>query len=133
MVIMMWMVMILIQVQYVWVSVPNLTSLPSILNKLTHLQYNTSDCGCYIDGSIKADGSFCTSTDSCPCNGNGVCTCRIGYFGEKCEKCKVGYYYADGNDSDTSASCKGMHNTSYKLHIVVLETSFYHSKTYILF
>ena len=106
--------------------------LPSILNKLTHLQYNISDCGCYIDGSIKADGSFCTSTDSCPCNGNGVCTCRIGYFGEKCEKCKVGYYDADGNDSDTSASCKGMHNTSYKVHIV-LEIPFYHSKTYILF
>ena len=65
------------------------------------------DCACYIDGSLKADGSICTSTDPCPCEANGACTCGIGYIGNKCDECKSGFFDLDGNESDSITSCTG--------------------------
>ena len=65
------------------------------------------DCECYIDGSLKADGSICTSTDPCPCDLNGACTCGIGYMGNKCDECKSGYFDLDGNEVDSITSCIG--------------------------
>ena len=74
------------------------------------------DCACYIDGSLKVDGSDCTSNDECPCDTNGLCSCGIGYTGEKCDKCVSGYYDFDGNDLDGSATCSGKFilNIAYK-------------------
>ena len=73
----------------------------------TYTLHHNLDCACYIDGSLKVDGSDCTSNDVCPCDANGLCTCGIGYTGEKCDKCETGYYDFDGNDLDGSASCTG--------------------------
>ena len=74
-----------------------------------------SDCDCYIDGSLKADGLFCTSADPCPCDSEGICTCGIGYIGDKCDQCHSGYYDADENDSDSLATCIGIRNSSIDL------------------
>ena len=71
---------------------------------------HTLDCGCFIDGSLKADGSICTSIDPCPCNSEGICTCETGYIGDKCNQCDSGYYDADENDSDSLATCTGNKN-----------------------
>ena len=76
---------------------------------------NALDCGCFIDGSLKADGSFCTSADPCPCDSEGICTCGIGYIGGKCDQCHSGYYDVDENDSDSLATCIGIRNSSIDL------------------
>ena len=76
---------------------------------------HTLDCGCFIDGSLKADGSICTSIDPCPCNSEGICTCETGYIGDKCNQCDLGYYDVDENDSDSLATCTGNENTSIHL------------------
>ena len=65
------------------------------------------DCDCNIDGSLKEDGSVCLSSEICPCDSNGLCTCGINYYGDKCEKCEKGFYDSDGNNSDTNATCTG--------------------------
>ena len=65
------------------------------------------DCPCNIDGSLKNDNSVCTSTDPCPCDSNGVCTCRIGYTGDNCVDCEAGYFDTDGNNFDSISSCTG--------------------------
>ena len=41
------------------------------------------------------------SSEICPCDSNGLCTCGINYYGDKCEKCEKGFYDSDGNNSDT--------------------------------
>ena len=48
-----------------------------------------SGCLCNTEGSLKLDGSVCTLTDPCPCDSDGLCTCRIGSTGEKCNQCEV--------------------------------------------
>ena len=75
------------------------TSLPN--------SYYDVDCLCNIDGSLKNDGSVCTSTDPCPCDSNGVCACRIGYTGDNCVECETGYFDLDGNNFDSSSTCAG--------------------------
>ena len=70
---------------------------------------NNLDCACYNNGSLKDDGSICTSTDPCPCDSNGACACGVGYIGNKCDECKSGYFDLDGNDSDSIANCTGEH------------------------
>ena len=44
-----------------------------------------SDCLCNIEGSLKSDNATCTNVDPCPCNIYGVCTCKSGYIGDKCD------------------------------------------------
>ena len=44
-----------------------------------------SDCLCNIEGSLKSDNATCTNVDPCPCNIDGVCTCKLGYIGDKCD------------------------------------------------
>ena len=51
---------------------------------------------------MKSDGSVCTLTDPCPCDSDGLCTCRIGSTGEKCNQCEAGYYI-----NDSFATCAG--------------------------
>ena len=68
------------------------------------------DCVCFIDGSLKTDGSICTSIDPCPCDSEGICTCETGYIGDKCNQCDSGYYDADENESDSLATCAGNKN-----------------------
>ena len=72
-----------------------------------HDRYCGIDCFCNINGSLKIDGSLCTSSDPCPCGSTGVCACSLGYTDEKCNQCEDGYYDVDGNDSDSSAICLG--------------------------
>ena len=50
------------------------------------------ECSCNVDGSLNSDGSKCTSTDKCPCNTDGICTCKIGYTGDKCDECEASYF-----------------------------------------
>ena len=57
---------------------------------------------------MKDDGSICTSSDPCPCDTNGVCTCGIGFKGGKCDECDSGYYDLDGNESNSIATCTGI-------------------------
>ena len=45
---------------------------------------NCTECLCNIEGSLKSDKSTCTSTDPCPCNSDGVCTCSTGFGEDKC-------------------------------------------------
>ena len=66
------------------------------------------DCDCYINGSIDADGSICINSKPCPCDTNGICTCQLGYMGDKCNKCQAGYFDFDGNNLDSTTSCSGM-------------------------
>ena len=77
-----------------------------LLPKQKTFQLNCSnvvlDCACSIVGSLKSDGSFCSATDPCPCNTNGICSCEIGHAGDKCDECETGYY-----DTDGSSSCIG--------------------------
>ena len=47
---------------------------------------NCTECLCDIDGSLKADNTICTSNEPCPCNSNGVCSCKDGYYGDKCDQ-----------------------------------------------
>ena len=48
------------------------------------------DCACYINGSIDGDdGSICIDSKPCPCDTKGICTCQLGYMGEKCNKCEA--------------------------------------------
>ena len=77
-----------------------------ILSQVSWLYYDV-DCSCNIDGSLKNDESVCTSTDPCPCDINGVCTCRIGYTGDNCIECEAGYYDVGGNNFDSSSTCAG--------------------------
>ena len=57
---------------------------------------------------MKDDGSICTSSDPCPCDTNGVCTCGTGFKGGKCDECDSGYYDLDGNESNSIATCTGI-------------------------
>ena len=68
------------------------------------------DCDCYINGSIDADGSICINSKPCPCDTNGICTCQLGYMGDKCDKCQAGYFDLDENNLDSTTSCSGMCN-----------------------
>ena len=90
------------------------------VSKLIYVHINDNDtlmlqksliieCACFIDGSLKTDGSMCTSFDPCPCDSNGACACGVGYIGNKCDECKSGYFDLDGNDSDSIANCTGEH------------------------
>ena len=81
-----------------------------------HINYNDTlmlqksliiECACFIDGSLKTDGSMCTSFDPCPCDSNGSCKCGIGYAGDKCDECEAGYFDLDGNGANLVASCSG--------------------------
>ena len=80
-----------------------------------HINYDTLmlqksliiECACYIDGSLKTDGSMCTSIDPCPCDSNGSCKCGIGYSGDKCDECEAGYFDLDRNNLDSTTSCSG--------------------------
>ena len=72
-----------------------------------NFNFPTLDCACYIDGSLNALGFVCTSTEPCPCQSKGVCNCVTGFTGDKCDNCELGYYDADGNESDSTTSCKG--------------------------
>ena len=65
------------------------------------------DCGCNFDGSLKTDASACLSSDPCPCDSNGICTCQLGYTGDKCNECETGYHDADGSFSDGNSTCTG--------------------------
>ena len=47
---------------------------------------NCTECLCNIDGSLKTDNSTCTSDEPCPCDSTGVCSCKDGYYGEKCDQ-----------------------------------------------
>ena len=71
------------------------------------------DCACYIDGSLKADFSICTSFDPCPCDSNGSCKCGKGYTGDKCDVCEEGYFDLDGNGSNLVANCSGNQTNKY--------------------
>ena len=64
-----------------------------------------SECLCNIGGSLKSDNTTCTNTDPCPCSTNGICTCRTGYNGEKCNLCNMGYFDSDFISSNTMANC----------------------------
>ena len=82
---------------------------------------NNLDCACYIDGSLKDNGSICTSTDPCPCDSNGACACGVGYIGNKCDECKSGYFDLDGNESNSITSCIGKsfkNSHQYFQHVV---------------
>ena len=53
---------------------------------------NCSECLCNIFGSLKSDNNACTTDNSCPCNTDGVCTCGMGYAGDKCDICTSQYF-----------------------------------------
>ena len=97
---------ILILVQLVQVNnfLNQNTYLSTLIN---HGINNNLECACYVDGSLKADGSICSSTDPCPCDSNGACACGVGYIGNKCDECKSGYFDLDGNESNSITSCTG--------------------------
>ena len=59
------------------------------------------DCACSLVGSLNSDGSLCSTTDPCPCDTNGICSCEKGHTGDKCDDCESGYYGTDGSSSCT--------------------------------
>ena len=67
-----------------------------------------SDCACNINGSLKLDDSVCHSTEPCPCDVKGACTCSKGFTGDKCDECETGYFDTDGNNFDSSSTCTGI-------------------------
>lgn len=66
-----------------------------------------SDCACNINGSLKLDDSVCHSTEPCPCDVKGACTCSKGFNGDKCDECESGYFDLNENELDSSVSCSG--------------------------
>lgn len=54
----------------------------SLLKKKQASMNRLQTCGCSVTGSVKSQ-----------CNPKtGICTCRLGYEGEKCNRCSHGYY-----------------------------------------
>ena len=109
MIIVSWVIMMLMEM-----SLTLLLAAKVILLFVYKIQYTTNhdrycgiDCICNINGSLKIDGSICTSSDPCPCGSTGACACSLGYTNDKCNQCEDGYYDVDGNDSDSSAICLG--------------------------
>ena len=41
------------------------------------------------------------------CDRYGRCFCDWLFTGDKCDNCELGYYDADGNESDSTTNCKG--------------------------
>ena len=68
------------------------------------------DCACNVEGSLKSDGSLCTSNDQCPCSSDGICTCILGYTGDKCDECVAGYFNLDKE----GFNCTGNHADQFK-------------------
>ena len=33
------------------------------------------------------------------CNSDGICSCKIGYIGDKCDSCASGYYYHSASET----------------------------------
>ena len=77
------------------------------------MQWHYIDCLCNSDGSLKDDGSVCTSNDPCQCDLNGQCTCALSYKGEKCNKCEAGFFDLDGRDYDSFANCTSKSTKTY--------------------
>ena len=98
---------ILILVQLVLVNNLHTKLSYQVHTLINHGINDNLDCDCYIDGSLKDDGSICTSTDPCSCDSNGACACGVGYIGNKCDECKSGYFDLDGNESNSITSCTG--------------------------
>ena len=73
-----------------------------------------TDCLCNSGGSLKNDGSVCTSNDPCQCDLKGQCTCALGYKGQKCNKCEAGFFDLDGRDFDSLANCTSKSTKTYK-------------------
>ena len=96
----------IIMIPFQFVQVSQLIHL-HIMTLLCYKNCLIIECACYIDGSLKTDGSMCTSFDPCPCDSNGSCKCGIGYAGDKCDKCEAGYFDLDGNGANLVASCSG--------------------------
>ena len=44
-----------------------------------------TECLCDTVGSIDLS-----------CNANGICSCNVGYDGDKCDQCATGYYLSNG-------------------------------------
>ena len=66
-----------------------------------------AECACNVNGSLKLDDSVCQSTEPCPCDVNGKCTCSEGFNGEKCAECEAGYFDLNESELDSSVSCSG--------------------------
>ena len=75
---------------------------------------------------IKRSNSYTISLTECncspigtmidsTCDGDGICDCRDGYTGDKCDQCESGYFSEDGE------SCSGIPFTIYLIIHLVLE------------
>ena len=51
---------------------------------ISRINFISKDCGCNENG-IEGD-----------CNDDGICNCTVGYTGDTCYKCDVGYYGPPG-------------------------------------
>ena len=88
-----------------------------MLQYISYLPYlltnEITDCLCNSGGSLKNDGSVCTSNDPCQCDLKGQCTCALGYKGQKCNKCEAGFFDLDGRDYDSFANCTSESTKTY--------------------
>ena len=62
------------------------------------------ECTCNRLGSTKSDDSAC---DNKCCNDDGTCKCTIGYSGNDCNSCDIGYYVSDTVNNENN--CTGMY------------------------
>ena len=44
------------------------------------------ECGCSSVGTVEYS----------TCDSEGICDCKVGYAGDKCDQCAPGYYSEDG-------------------------------------
>ena len=60
------------------------------------------DCQCYPEGTME----YTNPSGVKQCNNDtGICTCKEGYAGDKCETCDTGYYDQNINDTSLDVSC----------------------------
>ena len=60
------------------------------------------DCQCYAGGTME----YTNPSGVKQCNNEtGICTCKEGYAGDKCETCDTGYFDQNINDTNLDVSC----------------------------